>query len=293
MLTPHPHPDHLRVQQFALPPAAVADFLDGCRPIGVDQLQMVPFQRFMVCRALQRACGEELAETLRRVLYDRAAGCVSLWLGLENPDLESCLKLATAVAYCVGLPNFDAMTGQYYAQFAVRDTDSSDSYLRKAYRPLTLHTDGTYVAEPTDWLLMLKTAERNAVGGRSRLLHLDDWPDLEKFSTHPLAEQPLLYQAPPSKNVAMSLRRPTFALRDGRPCIAFIDQFACPESMAEAEFLHDLAASLEHSPAARSLPLRAGELLLVNNHFWLHGREAFQPHPDLFRELIRLRGRFS
>ena len=48
------------------------------------------------------------------------------------------------------------MTGKYYARFHVKHQDSSDSYLRKAYTNLDLHTDGTYVKEKTDWLIMTK-----------------------------------------------------------------------------------------------------------------------------------------
>ena len=67
------------------------------------------------------------------------------------------------------------MTGKYYARIHVKHSDSSDSYLRKAYRNLDLHTDGTFVKEKTDWLLMTKMEEINVKGGESVLLHLDDW----------------------------------------------------------------------------------------------------------------------
>ena len=69
----------------------------------------------------------------------------------------------------------------------MKDTDNSDSYLRQAYRLFTLHTDGTFVDEPTDWLLMMKMIEQNARGGESSLLHLDDWKELDKYANHPLA----------------------------------------------------------------------------------------------------------
>ena len=43
------------------------------------------------------------------------------------------------------------MAGKYYARFHVKHEDKSDSYLRKAYTNMDLHTDGTYVKEITDW----------------------------------------------------------------------------------------------------------------------------------------------
>ena len=39
------------------------------------------------------------------------------------------------------------------------------SYLRKAYINMDLHTDGTYVKEIYDWLLMTKLEEKNVEGG--------------------------------------------------------------------------------------------------------------------------------
>jgi hypothetical protein len=52
------------------------------------------------------------------------------------------------------------MAGKFYARFHVKHEDKSDSYLRKAYTNLDLHTDGTYVKEITDWLMMTKIEEK-------------------------------------------------------------------------------------------------------------------------------------
>ena len=85
---------------------------------------------------------------------------------IKNPkfDKDFLVKLSTGFAYLVGLPNFDLMSDKYYARFYVKHSDSSDSYLRKAYRSLDLHTDGTFVKEKTDWLLMTKMEETNVKG---------------------------------------------------------------------------------------------------------------------------------
>lgn len=42
-----------------------------------------------------------------------------------------------------------------------------------------------------------------------------------------------------------------------------------------------------------SVPVPVGKFLLINNLFWLHGRDRFTPHPDLRRELMRQRGYFA
>lgn len=85
------------------------------------------------------------------------------------------MRFGTAIGHILGPGNHDSMSGTYYARFVVKHTDASDSYLRQAYRLFTMHTDGTFVTEATDWLLMMKFAEKNAVGGESRFLRLDDW----------------------------------------------------------------------------------------------------------------------
>ncbi|EIC38140.1 carbon starvation induced protein [Salmonella enterica subsp. enterica serovar Heidelberg str. 41563] len=41
------------------------------------------------------------------------------------------------------------------------------------------------------------------------------------------------------------------------------------------------------------MPVPVGKFLLINNLFWLHGRDRFTPHPDLRRELMRQRGYFA
>ena len=71
------------------------------------------------------------------------------------------VKLSTAIAHLIGTPNHDSMAGKYYARFIVKHEDKSDSYLRKPYTNMDLHTDGTYVKEVTDWLLMTKIDEQN------------------------------------------------------------------------------------------------------------------------------------
>jgi protein CsiD len=288
-----PDPQHDRLKRIDLSADGLREFLSACENDDAQALSYVPFLRFKTAKRLSEAFGPCLADSIREIMHDRDSGGLTIALPDSSNDEDACLKLATAITYLIGLPNFDAMTGRYYAQFAVRDVDDSDSYLRQAYRDMTLHTDGTYVSEPTDWILMMKTGEHNAVGGRLRLLHLDDWEDLSHFLAHPFAEHPFLYKSPPSKNVAQDLRRATFHKQDGHVCIAFIDQFANPETIEQAEFFYELSKSLESSNPTKLVSITVGELILLNNHFWLHGREAFQRHPQLFRELIRLRGQWS
>ncbi len=144
------------------------------------------------------------------------------------------VKLATAVAHLIGRSNFDAMSGQYYARFVVKNVDNSDSYLRQPHRVMELHNDGTYVEEQTDYVLMMKIDEQNMQGGNSLLLHLDDWEHLDEFFRDPLARRPMRWAAPPSKNVSKDVFHPVFDVDSlGRPVMRYIDQFVQPKDFEE------------------------------------------------------------
>lgn len=290
--TIEPHPYHARLSHLRLDRNSLNRFLEAASDLTEQRLTYVPYLRLVAADYLQQAVGGDFAERINQIVRDRRSGGFTISVEGQLNGLDQQVALGTAVAHLIGLPNFDDMTGNYYACFTVQDTYDSDSYLRQAYRPFTLHTDGTYVKEPTDWILMMKMEERNAVGGESRLLHLDDWEDLTRFSSHPLAAHPFTYRSPPSKNYPAALEKTTFGEHFGGPSVCFIDQFAYPGTIEQARYLHDLSASMEASPAVVSLKLPVDHLIVLNNRFWLHGREAFAKDPKLHRVLMRQRGYF-
>ena len=185
------------------------------------------------------------------------------------------------------------MTDKYYARFFVKHQDSSDSYLRKAYTNLDLHTDGTYVKEKTDWLIMTKMEEQNVSGGESVILHLDDWEHLDELSNDPVGQQNFTWGSPKSKNVDYKVEHPVFSKdKKGKPTISYIDQFPQPKNMEQGLFLQKLSDALEESKNKVVFPLPVGSTIFSNNYFWLHGRKAFNEHTGLSRELLRIRGTF-
>ena len=203
------------------------------------------------------------------------------------------VKLSTAITYLIGNPNHDAMMGKYYARFHVKHEDDSDSYLRKAYINMDLHTDGTYVKEKTDWLLMTKLEEENVKGGETALLHLDDWEHLEELFKDEVGKQNFIWGSPKSKNVDYKVEHPVFFTdQEGRPQISYIDQFPEPKNMAQGLFLQKLSDTLEESKKKIIVPLPVGSALVANNYFWLHGRKPFKENKNLSRELLRIRGSF-
>ncbi|MGU7784350.1 glutarate dioxygenase GlaH [Burkholderia sp. PU8-34] len=290
-LTPHPH--HHRIVHVTADRDALAGFLQEARDIDVQNLEYVPFVRFHLADLLVRHLGVEFAWTLVDIVKDRRHGGFTIGLQGLSQDDSDYVRFGTAVGHILGPSNHDAMSGTYYARFVVRHSDDSDSYLRQAYRLFTMHTDGTFVSEATDWLLMMKFAEQNAIGGESRFLHLDDWEECEDFVNHKLATRPLLYKAPGSKNVSEKVERPVFFQGEFGLSMSFIDQFVQPANREEAAYLYELSASMEASSGTKEVVLPVGDLVVLNNYFYVHGRAPFVRNEALFRELMRQRGTFA
>tara|TARA_B100000886_G_scaffold134203_1_gene90563 strand:- start:110 stop:1006 length:897 start_codon:yes stop_codon:yes gene_type:complete len=258
-------------------------------------LEYKPFSRFSLAKSLDEVFENKLSQTLVKILNDRKTGTVIVEPEIDNKkfDKDFLVKLSTGLAYLVGNPNFDSMTAKYYARFYVKHQDSSDSYLRKAYTNLDLHTDGTYVKEKTDWLIMTKMEEQNVSGGESVILHLDDWEHLDELSNDPIGQENFIWGSPKSKNVEYKVEHPVFSKdKKGKPIISYIDQFPEPKNMEQGLFLQKLSDALEESKNKVIFPLPVGSTIFSNNYFWLHGRKAFNEHSGLSRELLRIRGTF-
>ena len=227
------NPQTKRIHNITLSNKVITQFLNQMREenISVQHLEYTPYERQVIASALEDIAGHNLGNILRDIINDRDTGGFTIGLEGVSQDTNEFVIFSTAIAHLVGISNFDSMTGKYYARFVVKDTDNSDSYLRQAYRLFTLHTDGTFVSEATDWLLMMKMVEENATGGESRLLHLDDWEELDSFVNNPLGQHKFQYIAPPSKNVQEIVYHQLFFLKNNRPCIRFIDQCSYPESI--------------------------------------------------------------
>jgi len=261
----------------------------------ITALEYKPFTRFTIAKSLDNLTSNKLSKLLNSIVRDRETGCFII--GPKNISSKTndtfLIKLSTAIAYLIGTPNYDVMAGKYYARFFVKHEDKSDSYLRKAYTNMDLHTDGTYVKEITDWLLMTKIEEHNVEGGETSMLHLDDWEHCEGLFNDPVGRKNFIWRSPKSKNVEYKVEHPVFTTDDrGKPNISYIDQFPEPKNMEQGIFLQRLSDGLEESKNQRIIKLPDGLSLIANNHFWLHGRRAFKENIELSRELLRIRGSF-
>ena len=261
----------------------------------VTALEYKPFTRFTLAKSLDDLTSNKFSNLINSILKEREAGCFIIETNPENKKIDDIflVKLSTAVTHLIGIPNHDSMTGKFYARFHVKHEDHSDSYLRKAYINMDLHTDGTYVKEVTDWLLMTKLEEKNVEGGETTLLHLDDWEHCEDFSKDPVGRQNFIWASPKSKNVDYKVEHPVFTEDEkGRPQISYIDQFPEPNTMEQGNFLQKLSDALEESNNKVITKLPVGSIIVANNYFWLHGRKAFKQNKNLSRELLRIRGSF-
>tara|TARA_E500000178_G_C16848395_1_gene673971 strand:+ start:41 stop:952 length:912 start_codon:yes stop_codon:yes gene_type:complete len=259
-------------------------------------IEYKPFLRFHITDIFNKIFNQKIQILIKTILQNRQQGAFVIGpesMDSKKYDTDFLVKLSTALTHLVGIPNHDSMYGKYYARFEVKNTDNSDSYLRKAAKKLDLHTDGTYVKEKTDWLLMMKIKEENSEGGESTLLHLDDWEDCEQFFKDPIGKENFIWGSPKSKNVDYKIEHPIFSTdKSGKPIISYIDQFPEPQSLNQGLYLNRLSESLEGSTKHIVFKLPPGYSIFSNNYFMLHGRKSFKPHPKLFRELLRQRGVF-
>ena len=261
----------------------------------ITALEYKPFTRFTLAKSLDDLTFNKLSKLMNKIIKDRETGCFIIGPKNINSKIDHTflVKLSTAIAHLIGIPNHDSMAGKYYARFIVKHEDKSDSYLRKAYTNMDLHTDGTYVKEVTDWLLMSKINEQNVKGGETTMLHLDDWEHCEDLYNDPVGKQNFIWGSPKSKNIDYKVEHPVFFEdNEGKPQISYIDQFPEPKNMKQGNFLQRLSDALEESKYKITIKLPVGSTIIANNYFWLHGRKSFKENKDLSRELLRIRGFF-
>jgi len=285
-----------RIIDIKIKDKIINDLVNLFNNFDLTAIEYKPFTRFTVAKYLDDSINNELSKYLNDILRDRKTGCFII--GPETITNETndifLVKLSTAVTHLIGTPNYDSMAGKFYARFHVKHEDKSDSYLRKAYTNMDLHTDGTYVKEITDWLMMTKIEEKNVVGGESAMLHLDDWEYCKEFYNDPIGRENFTWSSPKSKNVDYKVEHPVFFEDSkGLPQISYIDQFPEPKNMKQGQFLQRLSDCLEGSKNKVIIKLPVGSAIVANNYFWLHGRKPFKENLNLSRELLRIRGKFS
>ena len=289
------HKQSKRIYDIHIGDQILEKLLFSFNKFDITALELKPFSRFTIAKSLDDLTESKFGKFINSIIRDRDTGCFIISPKNFNQKLDDVffVKLSTAIAHILGKPNHDSMAGKYYARFHVKHEDKSDSYLRKAYTNMDLHTDGTYVKDTTDWLLMTKIEEKNAEGGETAMLHLDDWEYCDELFNDPIGKQNFIWGSPKSKNIDYKVEHPIFSKdQEGKPQISYIDQFPEPKNMEQGIFLQKLSDSLEESKNKVITKLPVGSIIVANNYFWLHGRKPFKENPNLSRELLRIRGYF-
>ena len=290
-----PHKLSSRIINIKIKNEIIEKLIFPFKKFDLTAIEYKPFTRFTIAKSLDDLTQNKLSFLLNKIIRDRKLGCFIVSPEELNTNVNDIflVKLSTAIAYLIGNPNHDSMAGKYYARFHIKHEDKSDSYLRKAYTNMDLHTDGTYVKEVTDWLLMTKMEEKNVKGGETTMLHLDDWEYCDELFNDPIGKENFVWSSPKSKNIDYKVEHPVFSEdKDGKSQISYIDQFPEPKNMSQGIFLQKLSDCLEESKKKIITKLDPGATIVANNYFWLHGRKPFEENKDLSRELLRIRGSF-
>ena len=290
-----PNKDSPRIIDIKIKNETIEKLIFPFKKFDLTAIEYKPFTRFTIAKSLDDLTQNKLSILLNKIIRDRKLGCFIIGPEDKNYNIDDIflVKLSTAISHLIGNPNHDSMAGKYYARFHVKHVDKSDSYLRKAYTNMDLHTDGTYVKEVTDWLLMTKIEEKNVEGGETAMLHLDDWEYCEELFNDPVGKENFVWSSPKSKNIDYKVEHPVFSKdENGKAQISYIDQFPEPKNMSQGNFLQKLSDCLEESKNKVITKLPVGSAIVANNYFWLHGRRPFKENKDLSRELLRIRGSF-
>jgi len=290
-----PNKDSPRIIDVKIKNETIEKLIFPFKKFDLIAIEYKPFTRFTIAKSLDDLTQNKLSILLNKIIRDRKLGCFIIGPEDKNSNIDDIflVKLSTAISHLIGNPNHDSMAGKYYARFHVKHVDKSDSYLRKAYTNMDLHTDGTYVKEVTDWLLMTKIEEKNVEGGETAMLHLDDWEYCEELFNDPVGKENFVWSSPKSKNIDYKVEHPVFSKdENGKAQISYIDQFPEPKNMSQGNFLQKLSDCLEESKNKVITKLPVGSAIVANNYFWLHGRRPFKENKDLSRELLRIRGSF-
>ncbi len=290
-----PNKASLRIIDIKINNETIEKLIFPFKKFDLTAIEYKPFTRFTIAKSLDDLSENKLGKLINKIIRDRQLGCFVIGPEKQNSNIDDTflVKLSTAISYLIGIPNYDSMMGKYYARFHVKHEDKSDSYLRKAYTNMDLHTDGTYVKETTDWLLMTKIEEKNVEGGETAMLHLDDWEYCDELFNDPVGKGNFVWSSPKSKNINYKVEHPVFTEdQNGNPQISYIDQFPEPKNMSQGNFLQKLSDCLEESKNKVITKLPVGSAIVANNYFWLHGRRPFKENKELSRELLRIRGSF-
>jgi len=288
-----------RIRYYEFSQDQTLDFLAACHDINIHDLHFMPYKRYLLSGHLLEAVGEDFQQSLNKCLRDYASGCAILAFG-QGLTQDDQIKISTAVSHLISEPAVQGPGGNYYGITKIVDDDNPKFKLMFPYEDFSLHTDGVFEDNPVDWLMMMKLREHQVSGGHSRLLHMADWEAYDIFHDDP-GNQSLrhgLLEKDGRYNVfrKFSTMEPSHSAilykRDSQRRVKFVDQYVIPRTINQARFIARFQLAIEQSRHVRNVALPPGSMIILNNHFWMHGRSKFERHPQLEREQLRQYGCF-
>ena len=77
----------------------------------ITALEYKPFTRFTIAKSLDDLSKNKLSKFLNKIIRDRNTGCFIIKPKELNSKIDDIflVKLSTAIAYLIGIPNYDAM----------------------------------------------------------------------------------------------------------------------------------------------------------------------------------------
>ena len=99
----------------------------------ITALEYKPFTRFTIAKSLDDLSDNNLSKFLNKIIRDRNTGCFIIKPKKLIPKIDEIflVKLSTAIAHLVGIPNHDAMAGKYYACLLYTSPSPRDGLLSR------------------------------------------------------------------------------------------------------------------------------------------------------------------
>ena len=111
------HKNSKRIIDICLKDDLIEQLVDPFKKFNLTALELKPFTRFTIAKNLDDLTNNKLSILLNSIVRDRSTGCFII--GPKNISSkindEFLVKLSTALAHLIGVPNHDSMAGKYYA----------------------------------------------------------------------------------------------------------------------------------------------------------------------------------
>lgn len=299
-----------RISRIRISAAAWRRFADCANAIPLHATSRLHQQRTLA-EALEKAFGVAQGEAIKAVLLDRSRGICFIDLSEHSEDSSLWARFLVALGRSLGSISMNPDRRQGFEAGLLVDPARGivPSHIPSPWVDDHLHNDGNrFLQEFDDFVAILLAERENCEGGGSKLLHLDDWRELPKFTSSTFAEKPFRYavargerptlqkgEATDSDRLASAhiIERSLFYRSSNGYCSRVSPGYMHPVDVKQGQYIEEVQRALAETRDCIELQLEPGQLYVVNNTFVLHGRRSIEPHAELYRVVNRVRGFFK